>query len=195
MVPEIDPEFPKYTTQSMNTTDQNSQAIRSRDVGQMSELIQEYKEDYPDGTFEDWQQYYYDEYNGEKRIEGATEKPFDMVVKMRGAAMDIDEDMPNRWIKDVVLSKTYTGRGRTEEAMFENPSKEYGLESSPSTPSDESKGVDGDLGDQPVSNEPITYKQKSRLQENVDAPIVHYEEYKSNHTLERYLEELDKVLR
>lgn len=195
MVADIDPEFPKYTTQIMNTANQNAQATRSRVVGQMSELIQEYKEEYPEGTFEDWKRYYYEEYDGEERIEEATEKLFAMVEKMREAAMEIDEEMANRWIEDLVLYKTYTGLGRNEEAIFEKLSREYGLEYSRSTPSEESKGIDGYLGDQPVSIKPITYKQKSRLQEDIGAPIVYYEEYKSNDNLKLHLEELDEVLR
>lgn len=194
MVAEIDPQFPKYTTQIMNTANQNSQATRSRVVGQMSELIQEYKEEYPHGDFEDWKRFYYEEYDGEQRIEKAIEKLFDMVVKMREAAMEIDENMANRWIKDLVLYKTYSGLGRNEEAIFKKVSKEYGLEYSRSTPSEEAKGIDGYLADQPVSIKPITYKQKSRLQENIDVPIVYYEEYKSNDNLKLHLEELDNIL-
>jgi hypothetical protein len=195
MVADIDPEFPKYTTQIMNTANQNSQATRSRVVGQMSELIQDYKEEYPEGSFEDWKRYYYEEYDGEERIEEATEKLFEMVEKMREAATEIDEEMANRWIKDLVLYKTYIGLGRNEEAIFEKLSREYGLEYSRSTPSEESKGIDGYLGDQPVSIKPITYKQKSRLQEDISAPIVYYEEYKSNDNLKLHLEEIDEVLR
>ena len=43
LVAEIDPEFPKYTTQVMNTANQNSQGTRPRVVGQLSEIIEEYK--------------------------------------------------------------------------------------------------------------------------------------------------------
>ncbi|MEZ4550348.1 MAG: MjaI family restriction endonuclease [Desulfobacterales bacterium] len=35
-------EFPKYTTQLINLANQNSQATRAYNVGQMSELIQEF---------------------------------------------------------------------------------------------------------------------------------------------------------
>jgi hypothetical protein len=52
LVAEIDPEFPKYTTQIMNTANQNAQATRPRVVGQMSEIVEEYKRKYPSGNFE-----------------------------------------------------------------------------------------------------------------------------------------------
>lgn len=51
---DIDPEFPKYTTQIMNTANQNSQGTRPATIGQPNEIIEEYKEQYPDGDCEDW---------------------------------------------------------------------------------------------------------------------------------------------
>lgn len=195
LVADIDPDFPKYTTQIMNTANQNAQGTRPRVVGQMSELIQEYKQEYPDGSFEDWERFYYENCNGEERIEQASQKVFEMVVKMREAAEAIDEAMVQRWIEDLVLYKTYNGLGRNEEAIFKKLSKEYGLEHTQSTPAEESKGIDGYLGDQPVSVKPITYQQKSRLQENIDVPVVYYEEYKTKESLNLHLGELDDVLK
>jgi hypothetical protein len=57
LVADIDPEFPKYTTQIMNTANQNSQGTRPATVGQLNEIIEEYKEQYPEGDFEDWRQF------------------------------------------------------------------------------------------------------------------------------------------
>lgn len=194
LVAEIDPEFPKYTTQIMNTANQNAQGTRPRVVGQLSEIIEEYKQEYPEGDFEDWKTFYYEEYNGEERIETATEKVFEMVVKMREASKEIDEKMVRRWIEDLVLYKTYTGLGRDQEAIFKKLSTEYDLDYTQSTAAEESKGIDGYLGDQPVSIKPITYQQKSRLQENISVPIVYYEEYKTNNSLNLHLDELETVL-
>jgi tRNA/tmRNA/rRNA uracil-C5-methylase (TrmA/RlmC/RlmD family) len=42
LVAETDPEFPKYTTQIMNTANQNVQGTRPPVIGQMSEIIEEY---------------------------------------------------------------------------------------------------------------------------------------------------------
>lgn len=194
LVAEIDPSFPKYTTQIMNTANQNSQATRPRIVGQMNELIEEYKEEYPDGEFDDWEEFYYEKNDGEERIQEATQKVYEMVVKMREAAERIDEQMVHRWVEDLVLYKTYIGLGRNEEAIFEKLAKEYDLEYTRGTTPDESKGIDGYLGAQPVSIKPITYQQKGRLQEDIDVPIVYYEEYKTNNSLKLHLHELDAAL-
>ena len=195
LVADIDPEFPKYTTQIMNTANQNSQGTRPATVGQLNEIIEEYKEQYPEGDFEDWRQFYFENYDGDKNIEEATDKVFDMVVKMREAAEEIDREMVNRWVKDLILCKTYTGLGRNEEAILKKLSEEYDLPYELGTAEDESKGIDGYLGSQPVSVKPITYKQKARLQENIDAPIVYYEDYSTTNALKLHLDELDEVLR
>jgi hypothetical protein len=194
LVADIDPEFPKYTTQIMNTANQNSQGTRPPTVGQLSEIIEEYKEEHPEGEYEDWVNFYFENYDGEKRIEEATDKVFEMVVKMREATEEIDREMVNRWVKDLVLYKTYTGLGRNEEAILNKLSQEYDLPYKIGTAEDESKGIDGYLGKQPVSIKPITYKQKSRLQEEIQAPIVYYEDYSTTEALKLHLDELDEVL-
>lgn len=194
LVADINPEFPKYTTQIMNTANQNSQGTRPKTVGQLNEIIEEYKEEYPEGDFDDWKKFYYEEYDGVENIEEATDKVYDMVVKMREAAQKIDRNMVNRWVKDLVLYKTYTGLGRNEEAILKKLSEEYDLPYELGTAEDESKGIDGYLGDQPVSVKPITYKQKARLQEDIQAPIVYYEEYSTTDALKLHLNELDEVL-
>jgi hypothetical protein len=74
-----------------------------------------------------------------------------MVVKMREAADEIDCEMVNRWVKDLILYKTYTGLGRDEEAVLKKLSEEYDLPYEFGTAEDESKGIDGYLGSQPVS--------------------------------------------
>lgn len=190
----IDPDFPKYTTQIMNTANQNSQGTRPHTVGQLNEIVEEYKQQYPEGDYDDWVEFYYENYDGEESIEEATEKVFEMVEKMQEAADEIDREMVKRWVKDLVLYKTYTGLGRNEEAVLKKLSEEYDLPYELGTAEDESEGIDGFLGDQPVSVKPITYKQKSRLQEDIDVPIVYYEDYSTTDALKLHLGELDEVL-
>lgn len=118
-----------------------------------------------------------------------------MVVKMREAAQEIDREMVNRGVEDLVLYKTYTGLRRNEEAILEKLSEECVLPCELGTAEDESKGIDGYLDDQPVSIKPMTYKTKDRLQENIQAPIVYYEDYSTTNALKLHIDELDEVLR
>lgn len=124
LVADIDPDFPKYTTQIMNTANQNAQGTRPNVVGQMSELIEDYKQEDPNGSYENLERFYYENCNGEERIQEATRKVYEMVVKMREATEEIDEAMVQRWIQDLVLYKTYTGLERNEEAIFKKLSEE-----------------------------------------------------------------------
>ena len=48
-----------------------------------------------------------------------------------------------------------------------------------STPKEESKGIDGFIGDIPISIKPVTYKTKNSLRENIAAKIVYYDKTKS----------------
>jgi len=45
-------------------------------------------------------------------------------------------------------------------------------------PSEESNGIDGFIGDTPVSIKPITYKTKNMLQEEIDAILIFYDKKK-----------------
>ncbi|MEF8859727.1 MAG: MjaI family restriction endonuclease [Halolamina sp.] len=92
------------------------------------------------------------------------------------------------------MYKTYTGLGRTEEAVLKKLSEEYDLPYALGTTEDESIGIDGYLGDQAVSVKPISYKQKQRLREDIQAPIVYYEEYSTSDALKIHVAELDDAL-
>jgi hypothetical protein len=62
-VEEFPIEFPKYTTQLLNPANRFAQSTRDDVVGNMSELIEEFREEYPEGTFEDWVEFYFEEYD------------------------------------------------------------------------------------------------------------------------------------
>jgi len=54
------------------------------------------------------------------------------------------------------------------------------------TPEEESKGIDGYIGNEPVSIKPTTYKTKN-LQENIQAKIIFYEKpEKKNYIIVEY---------
>lgn len=170
-------EFPKYTTQIINLANQNSQGTRPRVVGQMSDLIQEFG----GRKYEDWVIWYQEKMpNG---IEDATEKIYDMIQKLKDAIKLIDRDMINKWAEDLILTKTFTGLCFQESilkkvASLKNTS--YRL----STPEEESTGIDGYVGEKPVSIKPLTYKTKKMYGELIDADIVYYDKKKDGINIE-----------
>jgi len=97
------PEFPKYATQLLNLANQNAQGTRPRVVGQMSELIQHFT----GRTLHEWERWYQKE--RPDAIKAATEKVLQMVENLRQAVGKIDKEMVERWIRDLVIVKTYMG--------------------------------------------------------------------------------------
>ena len=171
---------PKYTTYLLNPAINLSQSNRPHVVGQMSDIVKEFREKNPDGTFEGWVEFYNDEYDGEERLEKALEMAHPMVEKMRDAFEQIDEEMTHNYLRDLVLFKSYEGFD-IEETVLGKLGEIYDLEVTKATAEDESKGIDGYIGDQPVQVKPETYK--DNLQEDISVPIVFYDENKSNRAM------------
>lgn len=182
---------PKYTTHLLNPAINLSQSNRPHVVGQMSDIVEEFRQEYPEGTFEDWVNYYKEEYNGDERIEEATEMAYPMVEKMREAFEQIDEEMTRQYLRDLVLFKSYEGFD-IQEAVLKKLGEMYEVEVQQADAQDESKGIDGYLGDQPVQVKPVTYK--DNLQENIEVPIVFYDQNKSNKTMKVDISELPDEL-
>ena len=164
-------EFPKYTTQIMNLANQNSQGTRPKIVGQMSELVKQFTGQ----TYEDWVSWY-TEYMP-KAIDEATERVCEMLENLALALPKIDKSMVRKWVEDLVLTKTFVGFC-FQESILKTISEKKHQKYRTATPQDESKGVDGYIGDTPVSIKPITYKTKNMLQENIEAKMIFYEKLK-----------------
>lgn len=164
-------EFPKYTTQLINLANQNAQGTRPRMVGQMSDLIQEF-----DGkSYSEWEEWY-----GKRMpdaIENATERIYEMIENLRRAMGLIDKDLVRRWVRDLVLTKTFIGF-RCQESVLKKIGILKGQPYRLSTPQEESQGIDGFIGETPVSIKPITYKTKNMLEEQIDAEMIYYEKVK-----------------
>lgn len=163
--------FPKYTTQIMNLANQNAQGTRPRVVGQMSELITQC----PKGSYQEWCEWY--SQRMPNAIDNATEKVFLMVQNLASAFRLIDKQMVRDWVTDLVFTKTFAGF-RFQESILKTIADKKGLKYTCSTPEEESKGIDGYIGDTPVSIKPITYKAKNMYQENIEVKMIFYEKKK-----------------
>ncbi len=161
------PEFPKYTTQIMNLANQNAQGTRPRVVGQMTDLIKEF----PGRSFEEWSAWYWQRQPG--AIEIATERVYSMVANLRDAILLIDKPMVRQWVEDLVLAKTFAGL-RVQGALIARVADMKGTSYRLATPEEESQGIDGYIGDTPVSVKPDTYATKNMLPEAIDAQMIVY---------------------
>jgi len=160
--------YPKYTTQLINLANQNSQATRACYVGQMSELIQEFS----GNSYEQWVEWYITKFPD--AIDQSTDKTYAMICKMRQAMAGIDKEMVRQWMQELILTKTYAGLCFQEtilKAIAEKNSTNYRL----ARPEEETRGIDGFIGTEPVSIKPVSYKSKSFMPETIDAKIIYYE--------------------
>ena len=169
--------YPKYTTQIMNLANQNAQGTRAKVVGQMSDLIQEFE----GNTLSEWEKWYLEGHPN--AIEDATDKVYDMVSLFKDAITKIDKNTVRDWIEELVIIKTFSGL-KFQEAILKKISTYYRTSYRLATPEEESKGIDGFIGDRPISIKPTTYKTKMGLNETIDVPIVFYEKKKSEIVLE-----------
>ena len=163
--------FPKYTTQIMNLANQNAQGTRPKVVGQLSDLIQEF----PGEKYEGWVKWYEDKMPN--AIDNATDKIYDMIIKLEEAIKLIDKELIRKWVGDLVLTKTFVGLCFQESILKKIASirkEPYRL----AKPGEESKGIDGYIGSTPVSIKPTTYKAKDMLSEGIDVKIIYYDKVK-----------------
>ena len=161
-------EFPKYTSWIVNQVNRISQATRPKVVGQMSELIKKC----PEKSFEGWKKWYLETHPD--TIKNATERISDKLKEVKGAFDNIDEELIKKWVEDLVLVKTFLGF-RVQEAVLKKIAEMKGVKSKLATPQEESKGIDGYIGDMPVSIKPRTYKLMKHLQDKIDVKIILYE--------------------
>jgi len=164
-------EFPKYSTQILNLANSNAQGTRPAVVGQMSELIQEFS----GKSIKEWEKWYLERHPD--AIEKATEKITEMVVNFKVVINQIDKEMISNWVKDLVIIKTFMGL-KFQEAILSKIANIFNTTYRLSPPEDESKGIDGYIGDLPISIKPVTYKLKKSLNEKINIKFIYYEKVK-----------------
>lgn len=163
--------FPKYTTQIINLANQNSQGTRPKVVGQLSDLIQKC----PHKEYEKWKEWYLEQQP--EAIDKATEKIFEMVKNLKESINKIDKEMVRDWVKDLVIDKTFIGL-KFQEAILKRVATLKKTNYRLSNPQEESKGIDGFIGENPVSIKPMTYKTKNMLREQIEVKFIFYDKKK-----------------
>jgi hypothetical protein len=169
-------EFPKYATQVINLANQNAQGTRPVVVGQMSELIKEC----PIKTYDYWAEWYLAGHPD--AIKNASDKIEDMIKKMKNAFSQIDREMIEKWVEDLVLVKTAEGL-IIQEAIFNKLAEQYKKEYVSSKPKDESKGIDGYIGNTALQVKSIEYLHENHLPEKITVPIIYYKKTKETITI------------
>lgn len=173
--------FPKYTSQLINWANQNAQGTRPVVVGQMSELFPEFMASGEEITIENWRNWYVERYP--EAFAKATDKIFAQVENLRNAIPLIDREMVERWVEDLVISKTFNGM-YVQKAILASLAERKGTTYRLATPEEESVGIDGYVGNVPYSVKPDTYKTMGRLSETIDVKMIYYTKTKNGLTIE-----------
>ncbi|MCC8410481.1 MjaI family restriction endonuclease [Mucilaginibacter sp. UR6-1] len=170
-------DYLKYATQIMNLANQNAQGTRPKVVGQMSDLIQQF-----DGSsLADWERWYLESYP--TAIDDASDKVWEMIKAFQENIQKIDRDIVKQWIEELVIVKTFAGL-KFQQAILKAVANNYNKDYRLATPEEESKGIDGVIGNLSVSIKPVTYKAKLGLNEVIDIPIIFYDKRKSEIVVE-----------
>ena len=174
-------EFPKYTSQLINWANQNAQGTRPVVVGQMSELFPEFVATGEEITIENWRKWYTERYPD--AFDKATDKIFAQVQNLRNAIPLIDREMVMHWVEDLVINKTFNGM-YVQKAILASLAEKKGTSFRLATPTEESVGIDGYVGETPYSVKPDTYKTMGRLSETIDVKMIYYTKTKTGIKIE-----------
>jgi len=137
----------------------------------MSTLIQQFE----GNKIKDWEDWYLKKHPEAVTI--AAKKIFEMVDNFKEVMTKIDSEMVERWVKDLVIIKTFVGL-KFQEAILKSVAKYFKTEYRLSEPAEEAVGIDGFIGNKPVSIKPVSYEVKKSLSEIIEAPIIFYEKVK-----------------
>lgn len=161
------PDFPKYVAPLINLANQYAQGTRPRVVGQMSDLIQHFT----GKTLAEWEKWYLEQ--KPQAIRTATEKILSMLKNLKNAIEKIDQNIVELWVRDLIIVKTFAGL-RFQEAILRKIAETKNVGYRLSVPEEEAKGIDGYIGNIPVSLKPHTYKLKPALPERIETKIILY---------------------
>lgn len=168
--------FPKYTSQLINWANQNAQGTRPKVVGQMSELFPEFLDADEEKTIDGWRRWYTERYPD--AFENATNKIWEQVINLRNAIPLIDKEMVQRWVEDLVIFKTFNGL-YVQKAILVSLAQRRNTTYRLATPEEESKGIDGFVGDVPYQVKADTYKTMGRLSEAIEVKMIYYTKTKT----------------
>lgn len=167
------PKFIKYAGPLMNLANRFSGGTKPKVVGQMSELIKEF-----DGkTFQEWEKWYLKKHP--KAIRAAVNKITKMLANFKEVLEKIDRKSVKDWVRDLVVTKTFVGFMH-QEAILKSVAEYFKAGYKMAGPKEEAKGVDGFIGEKPVSIKPHTYLLKPELLEKIEVPIIFYEKTKTS---------------
>jgi hypothetical protein len=102
---------------------------------------------------------------------------------LKETCKDIDKETVRKWVEELVIVKTFSGL-KFQEAILKKISLHFKKHYRLANPEEESKGIDGFIGEKPVSIKPLSYKTKMGLNEIISIPIIYYDKKKDGISIE-----------
>lgn len=116
-------------------------------------------------------------------MDKAADRIYGQIEKLKEAVLLIDREMIRRWVKDLIIDKTYNGL-YVQKVILSFLSEKRGEPYRLSSPEEEARGIDGYVGDTAYSIKPSTYQAMDRLPETIDVSMIYYEKTKSGLVIE-----------
>ena len=165
-----------YIGSVINLANSFSQATRPKNVGQLSDLIQIFRNSTSDHSVVRWEQFY-DEKIGKCKIEEASDKVWEYVIRIKENLNSLTKEDVDLWVKDLIIDKTFSGlqlQLDILEMVCDNG--DYRLANS----EEEARGIDGFVNGEPVSIKPHTYKKTIQSgKESIPYRIIYYKQTKN----------------
>ena len=160
-----------YIGSVINLGNSFSHATRPKNVGQLSDMIQNFRNSTYEHTVEGWRQYY-DDHIGNSKIDDASDKIWEYVNRIKDNLQHLTKDDVRAWTEDLIIDKTFMGLQIQLDVLRK---ASYGKPYRLATSEEESKGIDGYIGDEPVSIKPNTYKKTIQAgKESIPYRIIYY---------------------
>ena len=191
----ITPKLPVYTSTLLNNVNGWAGGSKAENVGQVSELIKQFRQDKPKGGLKDWKEYHQEKkgqtiqiLKGKKLVNiqmaGIDQGVEDIMNKLEEVKKNINsltEDNIREWLENLVYEKTFCGL-EAQELILADIAKKNSMDWIIGSIEDEKQGIDGyiinnkeeSLSIYPLQIKSSSYKNKHK-QEHFICPIVTYE--------------------
>ena len=168
----IDLKHLKYVRTSINNINGFKQSTRAKNVGQLSDMVQDYDNNRTKPrSVEGWKEYYEEKRPG--CIDVAANTNWEGIQELIENLKKLTKEQVREWTEDLVIDNTYSGLLKNQQKVLEMVSVDGDFRVA--TPEEESKGIDGFVNGEFVSVKPVTYKQTiNSKKENINVPIIYY---------------------
>ena len=184
------PHMDTYVAPILNQVNIWAGGTSEENVGMVSQVIKDFREENPQGTLEDWKQYH----QKLEGINGIDQSVKDIRTKLDDVLSNLnnikDEDI-RKWVENLTYEKTFCGLS-AQEMILKKMATDLGYNYSLGNREDEKQGIDGYINNKPLQIKSSSYRNKNK-QEKFNCPIIFYDltpdgiEFNYNDEIKKYI--------